>query len=181
MLLSLVFLKKYGIVLWQSKKGMKKGILIMSIAEKLEPLGFELPSAAAPAANYVPYVVAGKTLFISGQIPFLNGEAMHQGRVGDDLSVEDAVEAAKACALNILGQANAAVDGDWAKIKRLVKLGGFVNCTPDFTAHPQVINGASDLMVEVLGEAGRHARFAVGAPALPLGVAVEIEAIFELA
>lgn len=152
----------------------------MNIAEKLQPLGFELPSAAAPAANYVPFVIAGKTVFISGQIPFLNGEAMNQGRIGDDLTVEDGVKAAKACALNILAQANAAVEGDWSKIKRLVKLGGFVNCTPDFTAHPQVINGASDLMVEVLGEAGRHARFAVGAPALPLGVAVEIEAIFEL-
>lgn len=153
----------------------------MNIAEKLEKSGFELPNAAAPAANYVPYVISGKNIFISGQIPFLNGQPMHQGRVGDDLSVEDGVEAAKACALNILGQANAAVDGDWSKIKRLVKLGGFVNCTPDFTAHPQVINGASDLMVAVLGDAGKHARFAVGAPCLPLGVAVEIEAVFELA
>ena len=153
----------------------------MNIADKLKELGFELPDAAAPAANYVPYVISGQHLFISGQIPFLNSEQMHQGRVGDDLSVEDGVEAAKACALNILGQANAAVDGDWSKIRRLVKLGGFVNCTPDFTAHPTVINGASDLMVAALGDAGKHARFAVGAPCLPLGVAVEIEALFELA
>lgn len=152
----------------------------MNLAEKLTPLGYTLPNAAAPAANYVPYVISGKHIFISGQIPFLNGEAMHQGRVGDDLTTQDGVEAAKACALNILAQANAAIDGDWSKIVRLVKLGGFVNCTPDFTAHPQVINGASDLMVEILGDAGRHARFAVGAPTLPLGVAVEIEAIFEL-
>lgn len=152
----------------------------MNIIENLKGLGYELPAAAAPAANYVPYVISGKHIFISGQIPFLNGEKMHQGRIGDDLSVEQGVEAAKACALNILGQANAAVGGDWSKIKRLVKLGGFVNCTPDFTAHPQIINGASDLMVAVLGEAGKHARFAVGAPCLPLGVAVEIEAVFEL-
>ncbi|MGH1398728.1 MAG: RidA family protein [Alphaproteobacteria bacterium] len=152
----------------------------MDIKAKLNELGYELPDAAAPAANYVPYVVSGKHIFISGQIPFLNGEKMHQGRVGDDLSVEDGVEAAKACALNILGQANAAVDGDFSKIKRLVKLGGFVQSTPDFTAHPTVINGASDLMVEALGDAGKHSRFAVGAPCLPLGVAVEIEAIFEL-
>lgn len=152
----------------------------MNIIENLKGLGYDLPNAAAPAANYVPYVISGKHVFISGQIPFLNGEKMHQGRVGDDLSVEQGVEAAKACALNILGQANAAVNGDWSKIKRLVKLGGFVNCTPDFTAHPQIINGASDLMVAVLGDAGKHARFAVGAPCLPLGVAVEIEAIFEL-
>ena len=153
----------------------------MDIAGKLKELGFALPEAAAPAANYVPYVIADDDmLYISGQIPFLNGEQMHIGRVGDNLSIEDGVEAAKACALNILGQANAAVDGDWSKIKRLVKLGGFVNCTPDFTAHPTVINGASDLMVAVMGDAGRHARFAVGAPTLPLGVAVEIDAIFEL-
>lgn len=154
---------------------------MMSIADKVKAAGYELPEAAAPAANYVPYVISGNHIFISGQIPFLNGQQMHQGRVGDGLTVEDGVEAAKACALNILGQANAAVGGDWSKIKRLVKLGGFVNCTSDFTAHPQVINGASDLMVEILGDAGKHARFAVGAPCLPLGVAVEIEAIFELA
>ena len=153
----------------------------MDISAKLQENGYELPNTAASAANYVPYVISGQHIFISGQIPFLNGQQMHQGRVGDDLSVEDGVEAAKACALNILGQANAAVEGDWSKIKRLVKLGGFVNCMPDFTAHPQVINGASDLMVAVLGDAGKHARFAVGAPCLPLGVAVEIEAIFELA
>ncbi|MGB0719677.1 MAG: RidA family protein [Bdellovibrionales bacterium] len=153
----------------------------MSVVDNLKSLGFDLPEAAAPAANYVPYVISGQHLFISGQIPFINGQAMHQGRVGDDLTTEDGVEAAKACALNILGQANAAVGGDWSRIARLVKLGGFVNCTPDFTAHPQIINGASDLMVAVLGDAGKHARFAVGAPCLPLGVAVEIEAVFELA
>lgn len=152
----------------------------MNIADKLIKLGYELPNAAAPAANYVPYVISGKHIFISGQIPFLNGQEMHTGTVGDDLSLEDGVEAAKACALNILGQANAAVDGDWSKIKRLVKLGAFVNSTPDFTGQPQVVNGASDLMVAVLGDSGRHARFAVSAPSLPRGVAVEIDAIFEL-
>lgn len=152
----------------------------MNIADKLIELGYELPDAAAPAANYVPYVVSGKHIFISGQIPFLNGVKQHLGRVGDDLTIEDGAKAAAACALNILGQANAAVGGDFSKIKRLVKLGGFVQCSGDFTAHPQVINGASDLMVAALGDAGRHARFAVGAPTLPLGVAVEIDAIFEL-
>lgn len=152
----------------------------MDIADKLQELGLELPSAAAPAANYVPYVVSGKQIFISGQIPFLNGEAMHQGRVGDDLSVEQGAEAAKACALNILAQANAAVDGDWSKIKRLVKLGGFVQAVADFKDQPEVVNGASDLFVAVMGDAGRHARFAVSAADLPRGVAVEIDAIFEL-
>ena len=153
----------------------------MNLQEKLQTLGYELPQAAAPAANYVPYVIADDDmLYIAGQIPFLNGEKMHLGRVGEDLSLEQGVEAAQACALNILAQANAAVGDDWSKIKRLVKLGGVVNCTPDFYDHPKVINGASDLMVTVMGEAGKHARFAVGAPSLPLGVAVEIDAIFEL-
>ncbi len=153
----------------------------MNLAEKLQTLGYDLPEAAAPAANYVPYVVSGGHVYVAGQIPFLNGKKLHIGRLGEDLNMEDGVEAARACALNILAQANAAVDEDWAKIKRLVKLGGFVNCTADFYDHPKVVNGASDLMVAVMGEAGRHARFAVGAPSLPFGVAVEIDAIFELA
>ncbi|MBI1301287.1 MAG: RidA family protein [Alphaproteobacteria bacterium] len=152
----------------------------MDIHAKLDELGLKLPVVAPPAANYVPYVVSHKTIFVAGQIPFLNGAAMHQGRVGDDLSLEDGVEAAKACALNILAQVNEAVSGDWSKIERCVKLGGFVNCALDFTDHPKVINGASDLIGSVLGEAGKHARFAVGAPSLPLGVAVEIDAIFAL-
>ncbi len=152
----------------------------MDLAEKLQSLGFELPSAAAPAANYVPYVVSGSHIYVSGQIPFLNGEAMHKGRLGADLSIEDGVAAAQACALNILAQANEAVHGDWSKIKRLVKLGGFVNSTPDFTDQPEVINGASNLMVDVMGDKGRHARFAVSAASLPRGVAVEIDAIFEI-
>jgi enamine deaminase RidA (YjgF/YER057c/UK114 family) len=153
----------------------------MDIRKKLKELGYELPQVAAPAANYVPYLIADDDfLYISGQIPFLNGQKMHIGRVGDTLTIEQGIEAAKACALNILAQADAAVKGDWLKIKRLIKLGGFVNCTPDFTDHPKVINGASDLIVSVLGEIGKHTRFAVGAPSLPLGVAVEIEALFEL-
>jgi enamine deaminase RidA (YjgF/YER057c/UK114 family) len=152
----------------------------MDIAEKLEELGYELPQAAAPAANYVPFVISGKTLYIAGQIPFLGGRAVHLGRVGYGLTLEQGVEAARACALNILAQANAAVNGDWSKIERCIKLGGFVACDPDFTDHPKVMNGASDLIVAVMGEAGKHARFAVGAPSLPLGVAVEVEAVFAL-
>lgn len=151
----------------------------MDIKSKLEELGYELPEAAAPAANYVPYVISGNHIFVAGQIPFLNGEKMHMGRLGEDLTPKDGEEAARACALNILSQVNAAIDGDWSRVKRCVKLGAFVNCTPDFKDHPAVVNGASDLMVAVLGEAGKHARFAVGAPSLPLGVAVEIDAIFE--
>lgn len=152
----------------------------MHLAEKLQTLGYELPEAAAPAANYVPYVVSGNQVFVAGQIPFLNGQKMHMGRLGDNVSIEGGIEAAQACALNILAQAHEAVGGEWGRIKRLVKLGAFVNCTPDFTDHPKVVNGASDLMVAVMGDAGKHARFAVGAPSLPLGVAVEIDAIFEI-
>lgn len=152
----------------------------MDIHKKLAEQGLELPKAAAPAANYVPYVISGKHIFVAGQIPFLNGEKMHMGRLGDNLGVDEGRKAAQACALNILGQVDAAINGDWSKIKRCVKLGAFVNCVPDFTDHPAVVNGASDLMVAVLGDAGKHARFAVGAPSLPLGVAVEIDAIFEL-
>ncbi len=152
----------------------------MNIETKLKELGFDLPAVAAPAANYVPYVVSGKTVFVSGQIPFLNGEKMHMGTVGDDLTSDDGVKAAQACALNILAQVNDAVGGDWSKVKRCVKLGGFVNSTPDFTDQPAVINGASNLIADAMGDAGKHARFAVSAPSLPLGVAVEIDAIFEL-
>ena len=153
----------------------------MNIRKKLKSMGYELPKVASPAANYVPYVIADDDLlFISGQIPFLNGQPMHIGKVGADLTLQQGIDAAKACALNILAQADAAVKGDWKKIRRLVKIGGFVNCTPAFINHPQILNGASDLLVGVMGEAGKHTRFAVGAPSLPLGVAVEIEALFEL-
>ncbi len=153
----------------------------MTLAAKLDSLGYALPQVAAPAANYVPFVVSGNHLYVSGQIPFLNGQKMNLGRLGESFSIEQGQEAARACALNILAQANAAVGGDWSRIRRCVKLGAFVNCTPDFTDHPKVVNGASDLIVAVMGEAGKHARFAVGAPSLPLGVAVEIDALFELA
>ncbi|MCB1437386.1 MAG: RidA family protein [Rhodobiaceae bacterium] len=146
---------------------------------RLAALGITLPEPAAPAANYVPFVLAGKQLFVSGQLPLSAGKVLFSGRLGADLELEDGVAAARLCAINILAQAKAAL-GDLEKIVRCVKLGGFVACTSDFTDQPKVINGASDLMVEVLGERGRHARFAVGAPALPLGVAVEIDALFEV-
>lgn len=147
---------------------------------RLQKLGFSLPQAAAPAANYIPYAISGNLVFISGQIPFLNGEEMHLGRLGETMTIEDGQKAAQACALNILAQIKAAVGGDWTRLQRCVKLGGFVNCTPDFTQMPAVINGASDLIVAALGDNGKHARFAVGAPSLPLGVAVEIDAVFEI-
>lgn len=152
----------------------------MTIIKTLGSLGLTLPALPAPAANYVPALTHGKLVFISGQLPFLNGEIKYTGRVGDTLSLEQGIEAARACALNILAQINDVVQGDWSKVERCVKLGGFVACVPDFTAQPKIINGASDLMIAVMGDAGRHTRFAVGAPSLPMGAAVEIEAIFAL-
>jgi len=150
------------------------------IDARLAELGLTLPDAPAPAANYVPHVTSGGMLYVSGQISQGTG-GLIKGKLGETLSTEQGTDAARSCALSLLAQARAACGGDFGRLKRVVKLIGFVNCTPDFTEQPKVINGASDLLVEVMGEAGRHARSAVGTVSLPLGVAVEIEAIFELA
>lgn len=150
------------------------------IETRLQQLDLILPQAAAPAANYVPYTICGPVLYIAGQIPFLNGERAHIGRLGENMGIEAGQKAARACCLNLLSQVLAAVDQDEARIVRCLKLGGFVNCTPEFDQMPAVINGASDLMVHVLGDRGKHARAAVGAPSLPFGVAVEVEAVFEI-
>lgn len=149
------------------------------IEERLARLGLTLPDAPAPAANYVPAVRSGALLHVSGQISQGPG-GLITGRLGDDLDVAAGAEAARACALSLLAQVRAACDGDLGRLVRVVKLTGFVNSTPDFTDQPKVINGASDLLVELLGESGRHARSAVGVAALPLGVAVEIEGLFEV-
>ena len=150
-----------------------------AIETKLQELGLELPSAAAPAANYVPFQLSGQQLFISGQLPLISGGPEYKGKLGADVDVETAEQAAKACALNILAQAEAAL-GDLDRIQQILRLGGFVNCTPDFTDHPEVINGASNFLVEVLGDKGRHTRFAVGVASLPRGVAVEIDALIAI-
>ena len=147
------------------------------IEAHLAELKIKLPNAAAPAANYVPYALEGTTLYIAGQVPYWNGELLHIGKVGDDYSIENAQKAARICGLNIIAQAKAALKGNLDRVRRIVKVGGFVNCTNGFSQHPAVINGASDLFVEVFGDAGRHARFAVGAASLPMGVAVEVDAI----
>ena len=150
----------------------------MSITETLAKLGVTLPDAPAPAANYVPSVRSGDLLFVSGQIS--NGpDGLIKGRLGDGMSVEDGAAAARVCAINLLAQVKAACGGDIERLERVVKLTGFVNCTPEFGDQPKVINGASDFLVEALGEAGRHSRSAVGA-ILPFGVAVEIEGIFRI-
>ena len=149
------------------------------IETRLAELGVTLPDAPAPAANYVPYVVVGDMVYVSGQISNADGELI-KGRVGDDLSTAEGAAAAKTCAISLLAQCKAACDGDLDRLVKVVKLVGFVNSTTDFIEQPQVINGASDFMVEALGDKGRHARSAVSAASLPLGVAVEIEAIFQI-
>jgi len=151
-----------------------------TVEARLKEHGITLPQASAPAANYVPFVVSGNLVFVSGQVTVDNGKLKYLGTVGDDLTVEDGYAAARLCGLNLVAQVKAACDGDLDRVKRVVKLGGFVNCTNDFTDHPKVINGASDLMAEVFADAGQHARFAVGAPALPLGVSVEVDGVFEI-
>jgi len=149
------------------------------IETRLEELGITLPDAPMPAANYVPTVRTGNLLFISGQVS--SGEdGLIIGKLGNGFSIEDAQAAARVCALNLIAQAKAACDGDLDRITRVVKLVGFVNATQDFEQHPQVINGASDLMVEVFGDKGRHSRSAVGTSSLPFGIAVEVEAVFEI-
>ncbi|MEQ8348249.1 MAG: RidA family protein [Sneathiellaceae bacterium] len=151
-----------------------------TVDARLKELGIVLPDAPAPAANYVPFTLEGGILYVSGQVPFRDGRIAYSGKVGIDLPVEEGQAAARTCAINVLAQARAACGGDLDRVKRVLKLGGFVNAGPDFADHPKVINGASDLMVEVFGDAGRHARFAVGAGSLPLNCAVEVEAIFAL-
>lgn len=152
----------------------------MSVEQRLKDLGITLPVPAAAVANYVPFVVTGNLVFVSGQLPLENGKPAVQGKLGAEVSVEDGVRAARLCGLGLLAQVRAAT-GDLDRVKRVVRLTAFVASTPDFTDQPKVVNGASDLMVEVLGDAGRHARVAVGAPSLPLNVTVEIEGIFEIA
>ena len=151
-----------------------------TVDDRLSELGITLPEPAAPVANYLPYVITGNLVFISGQVTLGPDGFEFQGKVGQDYSVEEGAKAARLCAINILAQLKAACDGDLGRVRRCVKLGGFVNAVPDFTDHPKVINGASDLMVEVLGDAGKHARFAMGAGSLPLNVAVEVDAVFEI-
>lgn len=149
------------------------------IETKLADMGVTLPEAPAPAANYVPYVIAGDMVYVSGQLP-MDASGMVTGKLGDDISVEDAAAAAKLCGINLLAQVKAACGGDLDRLMRVVKLGGFVNSTGDFGDQPKVVNGCSDFMAEALGDKGRHARSAVSSPSLPFGVAVEIDGVFEI-
>lgn len=151
------------------------------IDARLKTLGITLPAAPPPAANYIPYVVVNGLVFVSGQVPLADGKIAKTGAVGDGkMTAADAEGEARKCAINLLAQLKAACEGDLDRVGRVVKLGGFVASTPEFTGQPKIINIASDLMVEVFGENGRHARFAVGTNVLPLGCLVEIEGIFAL-
>ncbi len=149
------------------------------IDHKLAALGIELGEAPAPAANYVPYVISGNQLIVSGQIS-KDGENLLTGKLGEDVDIENGQKAARVCAIALLAQLKMAIGGDWNRLKRVIRLGGFVNSSPDFGDQAAVINGASDLMVEVLGDKGCHARAAVGCAALPFNVSVEIDGIFEI-
>ena len=150
----------------------------MAAEAQLRKLGIELPAAPAPAGTYVPFVVAGPLVFISGQLPVRGGQLAVAGKLGAEVSLEAGVEAARLCAINILSQLRAACGLD--EVRRCVRLNGFVASVPDFTDQPKVLNGASDLIADVFGEAGRHTRVAVGVAALPMNAAVEVDGIFEI-
>ena len=154
--------------------------MVAHVENKLAEHQIILPEVTKAVGNYVPYTISGNTIYISGQITLFNGDLMYQGKVGVKLSVDEGYQAARLCGLNLISQLKIACNGDLDRVTRVIKLGGFVNCTDDFTDHPKVINGASDLMFDVFGEIGRHARFAVGVSSLPLGVAVEVDGIFEI-
>lgn len=149
-----------------------------NLAQKLSDLGIEIPEMSPPVANYVPVVISGNMAYVSGQLPLIGKTIQYPGKLGASISDEDGVKSAELCALNIIAQLKAA--GVLNKITRCVKLTGLVNSTEDYTKHPMIINGASDFMVKILGENGKHARAAFGVSSLPLGASVEVEAIFEL-
>ena len=150
------------------------------IDQRLKELNIELDDATVPAGSYVPYVITNNLVFISGQLPFINGKLTIKGKVGDNVSLDDAVKMSEACAKALLSQLKAACNGNLDKVNKVVKLGGFVASAPNFTDQPKVINGASDLIVNIFGDKGKHSRFAVGVAALPLNVPVEIDGIFEI-
>ena len=148
--------------------------------ENIKDLGLNIPDLPKALANYVPYKIIGKSMYISGQAPVQNAEIVYQGKVGTDVTIEDGIAAAKLCCINIIAAVKKGLDGDWDKLDSFVKLTGYVNCKDDFKDQPKVINGASDMLVEIFGDRGRHTRAAVGSNALPLGISVEIDAIVHL-
>jgi enamine deaminase RidA (YjgF/YER057c/UK114 family) len=150
------------------------------IEQRLAQLGITLPAPPMPVASYVPYTVSGHQVIVAGQIPIADGKPQFIGKLGAEISLDDGRKAAQLCALNLLAQVKAAGGGNLDRVKACLRLGVFVNAVPDFTQHPEVANGASDFIVQALGDAGKHARAAVGAGSLPRGVAVEVEGLFEI-
>ena len=153
----------------------------MHIFEKnIKDLDLNIPDMATPVANYVPYKIFDKILYVSGQAPSKDGSLIYIGKVGEEISEEDGIKAAELCCINIIASLKSAINSDWEKLEGFIKLGGFVNCNANFTNHPQIINGASNLLVKIFGEQGKHTRFAVGSNSLPMNISVEIEAIIKL-
>ena len=153
----------------------------MHIFEKnIKDLDLNIPNMATPVANYVPYKIFDKILYVSGQAPSKDGSLIYIGKVGEEITEEDGIKAAELCCINIIAALKSAISGDWNKLDGFIKLGGFVNCNTNFANHPQIINGASNLLVKIFGEQGKHSRFAVGSNSLPMNISVEIEAIIKL-
>ena len=153
----------------------------MHIFEKnIKDLDLIIPDMATPIANYVPYKIFDKILYVSGQGPINEGAPIFKGKVGEDITEEEGIKAAELCCINIIAALKNAIDSNWEQLDGFIKLGGFVNCNNDFTNHPQIINGASNLLVKIFGEQGKHTRFAVGSNALPMNISVEIDAIIKL-
>ena len=148
--------------------------------ENIKKLGIKISEPPDAVANYIPYKIIGKTMYVSGQGPVKDGQLVYKGKVGETLSIEEGIKAAELCCINIVANLKKGINGNWDHLDSFVKLGGFVNCKDDFTEQPKIINGASDLLVKIFGEKGRHTRFAVGSNSLPLGMSVEIEAIINL-
>ena len=151
-----------------------------SFEENIMQLGINIPDVPVPLANYVPYKVSDNVVYVSGQGPVLNGDLMYKGKVDEDISIEDGIKAAELCCINVIAALKKSINGDWKRLDGFLKLGGFVNCKDDFYDQPKIINGASDLLVKIFGDQGRHARFAVGSNALPMNISVEIDAIIKI-
>tara|TARA_B100001027_G_scaffold216513_1_gene193093 strand:- start:1604 stop:2068 length:465 start_codon:yes stop_codon:yes gene_type:complete len=148
--------------------------------ENIKKLDLKIPDLPSPLANYVPYKVSDNTLYVSGQGPVIDGKIIYSGKVGNDISQEEGVKAAELCCINIIAALKSSINGDWNRLDTFLKLGGFVNCDNDFSDQPKIINGASDLLVNIFGDKGRHSRFAVGSNALPLNISVEIDALIKI-
>ena len=148
--------------------------------ENIKQLGIEIPDMPAALANYVPFKVSDSIVYVSGQAPVKNGELIYKGKVGEDVTVDDGIKAAELCCVNIISALKKSINGDWNRLDSFLKLGGFVNCNNNFYDQPNIINGASDLLVKIFGDQGKHARFAVGSNSLPMNISVEIDAIIKI-